>query len=161
MSLAAIVTLMLLEPPIDDRSEVLHAVHVLTEGAAKGDYAAFSAMLEPGGATVMVDMRESEPQVTVLTNRQVLEANRNAKPVEGRQSQFGEPTVLIRERIAQVWVPYQTSISGKLSHCGIDNFSLVKRHGQWMVTNMSYTVEPAGKCGERDAGIRTNDPFAP
>jgi hypothetical protein len=148
MSFTAVITLVLAQPPIDDRSEVLHAVHVLTEGAAKGDYAAFSAMLEPGGATVMVDMRGEQPVVTVLTNRQVLEANRSATPVEGRQSQFGEPTVLVREAIAQVWVPYRTAIAGKLSHCGIDNFSLVKRHGQWMVTNMSYTLEPAATCGE-------------
>jgi hypothetical protein len=150
MSFSSLVFLLLTSPVIDDRTEVLYAVHVLTEGAAKGDYAAFSAMLEPGGATVMVNMLGLEPDVTVLPNQQVLEANRSAKPDESRQSKFGEPTVLIRKAIAQVWVPFKTSIGGTLSHCGIDNFSLVKRHGQWMITNMSYTLEPPANCGDLD-----------
>ena len=150
MSFSSLVFLLLTPPPLDDRTEVLYAIHVLTEGAAKGDYAAFSAMLEPGGATVMVNMQGLEPEVTVLSNQQVLEANRVAKPDQSRQSKFGKPTVLIRQRIAQVWVPFKTSIGGQLSHCGIDNFSLVKRGGQWMITNMTYTLEPPANCGDLD-----------
>ena len=146
MSLAAFVTLLLVPPPLDERSEILAAVRVLTDGAAQGDYAAFSSMLEPDGATVLADLRGDRPVVTVLSNRQVLEANRNVKPVADRDSRFGVPTVLIRASIAQVWVPFRTEIGGKLSHCGIDNFSLAKRHGQWMITNMSYTVEPPANC---------------
>lgn len=148
MSLAAFASLLLMPPPLDDRTEILSAIDVLTEGAARGDFAAFSAMLEPAGSTVMVDLRQEQPVVSVLSNEQVLESAKDAKPVEGRKSRFGIPTVLIRDRIAQVWVPFQTSIAGELTHCGVDNFSLLKRHGQWMVTNMSYTVEPPANCGD-------------
>ena len=28
----------------------------------------------------------------------------------------------------------------------VDNFSLLKRDGQWMITNMSYTIEPPADC---------------
>lgn len=146
MSLAALATLLLTPPPLDERTEILYAVRVLTEGAAKGDYAAFSAMLEPGGSTVMADMRPDQPVIRVLSNTEVLATAKDAKPDPGRQSRFGIPTVLIRESIAQVWVPFETSVKGKLSHCGIDNFSLLKRDGQWMITNMSYTIEPPADC---------------
>jgi len=148
MSIAALATLLLTPPPLDERTEILYAIKVLTDGSAQGDYAAFSAMLEPGGSTVMVDMRQDEPVIALLSNAQVLESVRNAEPVEGRASRFGIPTVLIRDSIAQVWVPFKTAIGGALSHCGIDNFSLLKRDGQWMITNMSYTVEPVSNCDD-------------
>ena len=46
MSLAAFATLLLTPSPLDERTEILSAIDVLTEGSARGDFAAFSAMLQ-------------------------------------------------------------------------------------------------------------------
>lgn len=55
-----------------------------------------------------------------------------------------DPTVLIRGQIAVVWAPYDFHLNGKLSHCGIDSFSLMKTAAGWKITYVSDTRETEG-----------------
>ena len=55
--------------------------------------------------------------------------------------------IKIHKNIAVAWVPYELSISGKFSHCGIDVFTFIKAGGEWKIVNVSYTIEPDG-CDE-------------
>ncbi|WEN14203.1 nuclear transport factor 2 family protein [Rhodanobacter sp. AS-Z3] len=52
--------------------------------------------------------------------------------------------VTVNGNIAQVWAPYDFHLDGKLSHCGIDNFSLVRTAAGWRVAGISYTVQKTG-----------------
>lgn len=58
-----------------------------------------------------------------------------------------EPKILIHERIAMVWAPYDFHRNGNFSHCGIDAFSLLKTTEGWKIAGIVYTVEPTG-CKE-------------
>ena len=55
--------------------------------------------------------------------------------------------IKIHKNIAVAWVPYELSISGKFSHCGIDVFTFIKAGGEWTIVNATYTIEPDG-CDE-------------
>jgi hypothetical protein len=52
-----------------------------------------------------------------------------------------------RGDLAHVWAPYELRDNGKVVHCGIDAFDLVKIGGAWRVGNLMFTMEPDG-CGE-------------
>ncbi len=52
---------------------------------------------------------------------------------------YWNPTVMIEGNIALFWAPYDFHIDGNFSHCGIDSFQLVKRDGNWLLSNLSWT----------------------
>jgi hypothetical protein len=70
-----------------------------------------------------------------------------------RRERYWEPTVHVRGSIAVVWTPYEFWLDGKMSHCGIDVFNMVKQDGAWHIANMMWTVEPKA-CSE----LRPSDP---
>ena len=72
-------------------------------------------------------------------------------PVE----RYWEPTVLVHDRLATVWTPYDFHSGGQFSHCGINNFSLLKTGDGWLITGVVFSIEiedcepsPLGPLGE-------------
>lgn len=55
-----------------------------------------------------------------------------------------DPQVLIHDRIAVVWAPYDFQLNGEFSHCGIDSFNLLKTGEGWKIASIVYTVERSG-----------------
>jgi len=55
-----------------------------------------------------------------------------------------------------VWAAYDFHLDGAFSHCGIDNFSLVKIGEEWKVVSLTYTVEMEG-CAKRPPIERGSD----
>lgn len=52
--------------------------------------------------------------------------------------------VTIHNNIAVAWVPYSFHLGQKLTHCGIDVFTLLKTTAGWKIVSTVYTVEPDG-----------------
>ncbi len=46
--------------------------------------------------------------------------------------------------LASVWAPYRFYYAGKLSHCGVDSFQLVRINGRWKI---QYLVDTRRKQG--------------
>src|SRR5258705_11884713 len=42
-------------------------------------------------------------------------------------------TIKIDGPLASVWAPYKFYYAGKLSHCGVDSFQLVRINGRWKI----------------------------
>jgi len=64
---------------------------------------------------------------------------------------FWEPTILLHQRMAVVWAPYDFHRDGEFSHCGIDNFNLLKTGEGWKITGVVFSMETDG-CGESPLG---------
>jgi hypothetical protein len=62
-----------------------------------------------------------------------------------------EPSVRVHGPLAMVWTAYDFHRDGKLSHCGVDAFTLIKVEGEWKIAALAYTVEPAGCASIRPA----------
>lgn len=45
--------------------------------------------------------------------------------------------------LASVWMDYQFNFKGKVSHCGVNSFQLVKLNDVWKV---QYIIDTRGKC---------------
>ena len=64
-------------------------------------------------------------------------ATRNAFPTW--EEQLGEPVVLQDQNLATVWVPFRFYLGGKLSHCGVNAFTLVKVGTSWKILSLMDT----------------------
>ena len=43
-----------------------------------------------------------------------------------------------------VWSPYVFTIDGKVHHCGVDHFDLVREAGAWKVLSVTWSQRTAG-----------------
>ncbi|WP_395329038.1 hypothetical protein WBP06_14280 [Novosphingobium sp. BL-8H] len=147
MSLAMLLPIMMVPPPVagDDRTAILFAANEMLAAIASGKQAEMQRTFAADGTTYVLDLRGTEPSWRVRPNADLVG---EPDDTSGRRyaEKIGVPTVLQRGDLAQVWAPYVFSIDGKNSHCGIDNFTIVRREGKWMVANLSYTVEPLSAC---------------
>ena len=55
--------------------------------------------------------------------------------------------IKVHKGIAMAWVPYEFNMNGKMTHCGIDVFTLIETDTGWKIVNASYTVDKGG-CEE-------------
>ncbi|MGD2123317.1 MAG: hypothetical protein PVJ76_16310 [Gemmatimonadota bacterium] len=55
-----------------------------------------------------------------------------------------DPTVLVQDRVAMVWTPYDFHLNGEFSHCGIDVFTLLRGAEGWQVASITYNVVREG-----------------
>ena len=55
-----------------------------------------------------------------------------------------DPAVEVDDDIAMVWSPYTATLDGKLAHCGIDHFDLVRENGRWAILNITWTQRTTG-----------------
>ncbi len=46
--------------------------------------------------------------------------------------------------LAMVWAPYKFYFNGKFSHCGVDDFQLVRVNGEWKIQYLIDTRRRAG-----------------
>jgi hypothetical protein len=56
------------------------------------------------------------------------------------------PEVRISGTLANVWLPYDLYLGGKWSHCGVDQFTLVRTAAGWRLAAMAWTIEQPPAC---------------
>ena len=67
------------------------------------------------------------------------------------------PKVEVTGDFAQVWGRYVFFVNGKVSHCGVNAFHLVKIEGVWKIAGAASTID-AQSCTEEE---KTRKPPAP
>jgi ketosteroid isomerase-like protein len=132
--------------PASEKSAVLAAAEAWLAAFNAGDKAAVEALTHPDGMQFSARYLPGQEPIRVRSNREDMA---NMKPGGPHFAErMWSPTVLIRADLAQVWAPYSFDIDGKRSHCGIDNFTMMRIGGKWVMTNASWTVEPPESCTE-------------
>ena len=124
-------------------AEVIAAVRAWLDVLEANDAAALTRLTHGEGVTFSARYLPGQERIRVRTNRADLESA--GKPRPRYTERFWNPSVMVRADLAQFWAPYSFDIDGKRSHCGIDNFTLMRIDGRWMMTNASWTVEPPEK----------------
>ena len=64
-------------------------------------------------------------------------AKRNASPTW--EEQLGEPIVQQHQNLATIWVPFRFFLGGKLTHCGVNAFTLVTEGTRWKILSLIDT----------------------
>jgi hypothetical protein len=129
-------------PPPTDEQLVLAPVNRLLSAIASGDKQALLAEVRPeGGATAAFDLpgrhkigRESwaEFSTSIGGGPNVI------------SERLIDPAVEIDDDIAMVWGTYVFTLNGKVQHCGVDHFDLVRENGQWKILNATWSERITG-----------------
>ncbi|WP_029033448.1 nuclear transport factor 2 family protein [Salinimicrobium terrae] len=56
--------------------------------------------------------------------------------------------IKVDQDMANAWMPYSFYINGTFSHCGVNNFQLLKQEGEWKIIYLIDTRRKEG-CEER------------
>ena len=135
----------------DDRTKIIGIVNHFFEALEKKDTALYASLV----------MRNAQIWVTRKVNDTLRTPMRSFAEDIDRLPSYKETLhekaigyeVSMHNNIAVVWVPYTFHYNDRLSHCGIDVFTLLKTDKGWKIVSTAYSVEPDA-CAELQKGNR-------
>ncbi len=138
----------------DQDHQVVAIAEQLLAALSAADTAALAPLLAPQAMIYSVREGSAGPSFGVVSREGFLESlggeDRNLL------ERMWNPTVLVQDRVAMVWTPYDFHLNGEFSHCGIDVFTLLRGDGGWQVASITYNVvrdgcppSPLGSPGGR------------
>src|SRR5688500_9532485 len=105
-----------------ERDAVLKAVQAFFETMTAKDIEGARKILMPQGRFHAMRMRDGN--IRSFSNEEYFADLQSSK--QTMRERIWNPEVRVHGAIATVWTPYDFWIDGKLSHCGVDAFDLVK-----------------------------------
>jgi hypothetical protein len=64
------------------------------------------------------------------------------------------PNVEVSGDWAMVWGRYVFFVDDKITHCGVNQFNLVRADGAWKIANGASTIDP-GDCNEKEKAMKS------
>lgn len=142
-------TIMARAVPHPDSILVLQTVQGFFDAMEKQDTLAARSLLTPEGQNYSVYDSPVGPVVKTFSNSAFISQLTDAKRI--KLERMWDATVLLEDRIAVVWTPYDFHINGIFSHCGVDAFTLVKTLEGWKISSIAYTKK-SKDCPESPLG---------
>jgi hypothetical protein len=134
-----------LPPPGSEEAGVMVPVSGLLAAIAARDGQAMAKYLRAdGNATMATEKPDGTRTVTHISATDLMA--RFAPGPEKYDERLTDPAIEVDGDIAMVWSPYTFAIDGKVHHCGVDHFSLVREAGSWKIANLSWSSRTTG-CG--------------
>lgn len=112
------------------------------EALSAADTAALSSLMADGAAIHSVREGAGGVSLRAVTREAFLESL--GGETEELLERMWNPTVLVQDRVAVVWTPYDFHLNGAFSHCGIDVFTLLNGAEGWQVNGITYNVVREG-----------------
>lgn len=164
MKALLIATALLSAAPLSARSptpetiEVMNGVSDFFTALSSDDKTALAGQMIPEGTIFIHDRRVPDaPRIAIVPVTKHLE-NWLKSPDDVDEVMHIEH-VLVDGDMAQAWGPYYFVVEGKLSHCGINSLSMVRRDGRWLVANTSFTMEAPTACAGVVAEVNSHIEF--
>ena len=132
-----------LPPPTSEEGQVMAPVNAMFDGLARRDSAIILAAMRPDAtAVVAAEKADGTHSVRRMT---AAEFASGVKPGPERfEERLSDPAIEIDGDIAMVWGAYTFLIDGKVHHCGVDHFDLVRENGGWKVANVTWSSRTTG-----------------
>jgi len=136
-----------------EREAVIDVIDAFFESMTERDVERMRTLMTPDG--VLYGYRETDGGLQIIrpTHSEYLEnlANGEGRPVE----RYWDPEIMVSGRLASIWTPYDFHIDGQFSHCGINNFSLLKTDDGWVITGVVFSIK-SENCPESPLGPPVN-----
>lgn len=126
-----------------ERDAVLKAMQVFFDTMTARDVDGARDILVPQGRFHVIDMTSRAREPRSFANEEYLAELKASK--QTMRERIWDPEVRVHGSIATVWTAYDFWIDGKLSHCGIDAFDLIKTDKGWKIAGGAYTIESGCK----------------
>ena len=121
----------------------MQPVNAVFAGIAARDPAAISAQLLPGGsATIVTELPNGSRTIERSTWAQSVA--RFAPGADKFEERLSDPAIESDGSVAVVWGNYVFRINGKVHHCGVDHFDVVRDNGGWKIANVTFSERTTG-----------------
>jgi hypothetical protein len=124
------------------RDSVVATVQEFFTTMARNDAVGAARILTPDGVSYATRRSGDTVVVRSATFRSHIERLQAAR--DTILERMWSPTVEVHGTVAMLWTPYDLYRNGTFSHCGVDAFTLVRGTQGWLVSSVSYTIEPTG-----------------
>jgi hypothetical protein len=132
-----------LPAPGAEEQSILQPVNAVFAAIAARDAAAMERQLAAGGgATIVTEQPDGSRTIARRSWPQVL-ARFQPGP-EKFEERLSDPAIESDGSVAMVWGNYLFLIDGRVHHCGVDHFDLVRESGTWKIANVSWSERTAG-----------------
>ena len=133
-------------PPVAPGREILAVVDSFFAAMARKDRTALNDLVIADGLATAVRLKDGER--TRMMNWHWNAYFEGALSAPGTmQERLFDPEVRIERDLATVWARYELLVDGKFSHCGVDQFEMVRWDGHWRVYNLTWTNQKTGCPG--------------
>lgn len=135
----------------DDRSAALAVVNKLFDEMAAANAAGILATGTADNQLVAVQkMRDGKTRISAINGEQFTKFF--TKPGAVKEVMY-DPKIDVDGDWAMVWGRYVFFAEGKLSHCGINQFNLVRTDAGWKIANGASTIDP-GACSKKEKAMK-------
>lgn len=135
----------------DDKAAVLGVVQKLFDEMAAANAGGIIATGTAENQLVAIrKMRDGKTRIDVIGGEAF--SKFFTKPGAVKEVMY-DPKVEVSGGWAMVWGRYVFFAEGKLSHCGINQFNLVRTDAGWKIANGASTIDP-GDCTEKEKAMK-------
>ncbi len=131
-----------------DEKAAMQIVNTMFAEMANHNPTAIAELFTPEATlTAIIKNKEGKSTVRVFTG-EAFSKNfaENRGPI--REDMYA-PEVKIYGDLAMVWGRYVFFSNGKIPHCGVNSFHLVRSDAGWKIASISSTMEPQG-CSDQE-----------
>lgn len=129
--------------PGADEQLVMRPVNAVFAGIAARDPAVIDAELVAGGSATIVTVRADGSRTIQRSSWPEALAHFRPGP-EKFEERLSDPAIESDGSVAVVWGNYVFLIDGKVHHCGIDHFDLVRDGNRWKIANVTFSERMTG-----------------
>lgn len=133
----------------DDEADIIAVIDKFFAAMKVRDAATMRTLMTEDG--IIYGYRETADGLRISrpTHQAYLDnlASGTGVPVE----RYWDPTVMIHDRLATVWTPYDFHNDGVFSHCGLNNFSFLKTDEGWVIAGVVFSIKTEG-CDKSPPG---------
>lgn len=134
----------------DDSKDALAVVNQLWAEMAAHNPAGIVALHNPGAQLVaLIKNKEGKSIIRNLTTEDFSKGFAEKK--SEIKEDFYAPEVRVYGDFAMIWGRYVFFVDGKVSHCGVNSFHMVRTDAGWKIGGIASTIEPAGCTDEEKA----------
>lgn len=135
----------------EDKKAVLAVVQKLFDEMAAANAAGILATGTADNQLVTIQkMRDGKTRISAINGEQFTKFF--TKPGAIKEVMY-DPKTHIDGDWAMVWGRYVFFAEGKLSHCGINQFNLVRTESGWKIANGASTIDP-NDCTEKEKAMK-------
>jgi hypothetical protein len=135
----------------DDKAAALAVVNKLFDEMRAANAAGILATGTADNQLVAVQkMRDGKTRISAINGEQFTKFF--TKPGAVKEVMY-DPKIDVDGDWAMVWGRYVFFADGKLSHCGINQFNLVRTETGWKIANGASTIDP-GACNEKEKHMK-------
>ena len=129
--------------PDPAEADVMKPVNALLTALEKNDQATVLAVSRAeGGLTAALERPDGK---RAIRHRSWAEFAASLTPSPDHfEERLLSPAIEIDGDIALVWGRYTSLTNGKIDHCGVDHFDLVRENGTWKILNVTWSQRVTG-----------------